>query len=140
MALVAGDLLTGKDAQVFWGAGATEILITAWSLTKTTTPINGSDSGNAAAGHEVFGVGKRVDWKGTFEGFMRAGTPQPTFNTVMAAKFVVDKVGIVSDIELTGNILITEVGTPVDVNNSENVKVSYSFQGTSTLTETNAAV
>lgn len=140
MALTLGDLLTGKDAQVFWGAGVTEIDITAWSISKTTTPINGSDSGNAAAGYEVFGVGKRVDWKGTFEGFMKAGTPQPTFNTVMAFVGVVDSVGIVGAIQASGNIVVTEVSTPVDVNNSENVKVAYSFQGTSTLTEVNAAV
>lgn len=123
----AGDLITGKNGAV--SIGGTPIDITAWSIVKTTTPLNGSDSGSGD--WEEFAVGKRADWKGTFEGFMKAGEAAPSFNTEVAFIGTAD-----TGITYNGDIIITEQSTPVDVNNSENVKVSFSFQGTGALTFT----
>lgn len=126
-----GDLITGKLGAV--SVGGTAIDITAWSIQKSATPLNGSDS--SSGDWEEFAVGKRVDWKGTFEGFMKAGEDAPAFNTEAAFVGTAD-----TGIFYNGQIIITEQSTPVDVNNSENVKVAFSFQGTGVLAFTDPTV
>ncbi len=101
-----------------------------WSVTKKGVVANVTDSGSST--WEDFIASGFQSWTFTFEGFLKSGVAKPTFHTSVALVFTV-----ATGVTLTGNGIITDEGTTLEVNGTNAVKVSFSGQGTGALTEAN---
>ena len=111
---------------------STEYYITAWSCDVSGEVIDVTDSSNTTWS-EFLASGFK-SWSGSFEGFQETGTADPTVGGA-AATLVLELDG---SRNYTGSAIITGLGTTVDVPGAEAIKKSYTFQGTGTLTLTNA--
>ena len=111
---------------------STEIYITGWSVDIAGETINTTDSSNSTWEEHLPSGFK--GWTGTFEGFQETATADPAINGT-AASLVLELDGTR---DYTGNVIITGVSTTVDVPGAEAIKKTFTFQGTGTLTLTNA--
>jgi hypothetical protein len=127
--MAVGDNVSGQDGKVNYGATPTEIKITNWDYTKEMDTKEVSDSGSTAGKDYI--PDKLYSWSGTFTGWLKAGVTKPAFGEVIALELIAD-----AAIESTGSAIITSQGTTLQVSGGDAVQVTYNFQGTGILTET----
>jgi hypothetical protein len=111
---------------------STEYYITGWSCDVSGEVIKTTDSSNTT--WDAFIAAGFTSWSGSFEGFQETNTADPTVGGA-AATLVLELDGTRN---YTGSAIITGVSTSADVPGSEAITKSFTFQGTGTLTLTNA--
>lgn len=126
--MAEGSVLTGKTGSITYGAVPTTVRIINFSVKKSSSPVPVSDGGSGD--FEEFLPGKRVNWSGSFEKFLRSGQTEIPFNEVLTFKGIVE-----TGVEIAGSIIVNDRNVVVDTNNNEATKFTYSFQGTGTLTD-----
>lgn len=109
--------------------GGTDWPIDKWSITKKGNVADVTDSSST---YEEFVATGYVTWNFTFEGYLKSGVAKPTFHSEVALIFTVD-----TGVTMSGTGIITDESTSVDVVGTNAVKVTFSGQGTGTLTEAN---
>ena len=109
----------------------TEQYITGWTVDVAGEVIDVTDSSNTTW-NAFIGSGFK-SWSGSFEGFQETATAD--FAIGSAATLTLELDGTRN---YAGSAIITGISTVVDVPGAEAVKKSFTFQGTSTLTLTNA--
>jgi hypothetical protein len=109
-----------------------EYYITGWTVDIEGEVIDVTDSSNTT--WKEFLASGFKSWSGTFEGFQETAVTDPTIGGT-AASLVLELDGTRN---YTGNAIITGVSTSLDVPGAEAVTKTYTFQGTGTLTLTNA--
>ncbi len=122
---------TGSDGKVKFGAGPTDIDdIKSWSLSRSVEAKPYNSSSTAGQTKRVAG---NKDWSGSFELYMDAADMDPGFDE-----------GDLVDLELhsddgvhkyTGNALITDIGTEVEVEGADIESQTITFEGNGVLTE-----
>ncbi len=122
--------ISGAAGTVTAQGGA--VPVTAWTINQKCDTREVTDS-NSGAVSEFIPEG-HTSWDGTFEGFFQDGTASLTVGSAAAAGVFLAVTGT----QFSGNIIITSKGVALVVKGTDAVKVSYTFQGTSTLTETNS--
>lgn len=129
-----GVKLSGVAGDCTYGAGPTTIKITAWSLVIDGEVLDVTDSGDTT--WKEFLPGGYTSWAGSFEGFVETGDAGG--QTIGAAA---GNLTLLMDAtrKWAGTAILTQQSTGLTVVGGEAVKVAYTFQGTGTLTPTNAA-
>ena len=111
---------------------STEIYMTGWTCDVSGEVIDTTDSSNTT--WKSFIASGFKEWSGSFEGFQETATADPAIGgTAATIELTLDGTN-----KYSGSSIITGVSTTLDVVGNEAVKKSYTFQGTGTLTLTNA--
>lgn len=129
MAKISGNAGTVKF-------NSAEIKVTGWNLDIKTDVIDTTDSGDST--WKTFLPKGWKEWSGSFEGFQETGTADPAIGTSAAAVFGLTGTYASPTINYAGSIIITSVGTALQVVGTDAVKKTYTFQGTGAATLTNA--
>ncbi len=123
-----------SSAFTTYGSGGTVSLVIdvdKFSYTKKGATANVTDSSsNQWEDHIPSGF---VGITGTFEGFLKSGVKKPTFHSAIAFGFYETDTDY-----LTGTGIITDEGTTLEVSGTNAVKITFSFQGTGSYTDTNS--
>jgi hypothetical protein len=112
--------------------GGSPYPITAWTVNRKAETREVTDS-NSSTVSEFIPEG-HSSWDGTMEGWVQDGTACLTVGAAAAALVLTAVTGTY----WTGNAIITGASIVLQVKGSDAVKVSYTFQGTGALVETNA--
>jgi len=107
------------------------VTITGWSLTQKADTREVTDSGSGATS-EFIAEG-HTQFDGSFEGILPDGALRPSVGSSYAMTLDMDA----SD-SFSGTVKITGMTPVLQIKGTDAVKVSYTFQGTGTLTETNS--
>lgn len=108
------------------------IYITDWNIDIKTDVIPTTDSSNTT--WKEFLASGFKEWSGSFSGFQETGTADPTIGGTAATL----KLNLDSTRYYQGSAIITGVSTNANVVGTDAVKKTFTFQGTGTLTLTNA--
>jgi len=106
--------------------------ITAWTITQKGDTREVTDS-NSGAVSEFIPEG-HTQWEGTAEAWVQDGTATLTVGAAAAAGTFLAVTGT----QWAGNMILTNKNIGLQIKGTDAVKVSYTFQGTGALTETNS--
>ncbi len=104
--------------------------VTKFSFTKKGSVSNVTDSSSST--WEDFIASGFIAITGTFEGFLKSGVNKPTFHSAITFKLYEDATDYIS-----GSGIITDEGTTLEINGTNAVHITFSFQGTGSYTDTN---
>jgi hypothetical protein len=107
------------------------VAITGWSLNQKADTREVTDS-NSGANSEFIAEG-HTQFDGSFEGILPDGALRPTVGSSYAATLNMNSAD-----SFSGTVKITGMSPVLQIKGTDAVKVSYTFQGTGTLTETNS--
>ncbi len=126
-------VLGTATAQTYTSGGSVSrcVAITGWSMNQKSDVREVTDSGSGA--NSEFIAEGHTAFDGSFEGILPDGALRPTVGTSYAATFNIDA----SD-SFSGTVKITGMTPVLVIKGTDAVKVSYTFQGSGTLTETNS--
>jgi hypothetical protein len=125
--------LSPATSQTYTSGGTVQrtCSITGWTLNQKCDTREVTDS-NSGATSEFIPEG-HTQWEGTFEGMLPDGANRPTVGSSYAVVLAMN-----SSDSFSGTVKITGMNPSLQVKGADAVKVSYTFQGTGTLTETNS--
>lgn len=106
-----------------------ESLITNWSLTKSISTKDVSDSGSS--GGKEFIVDGLYEVSGSFEGFVEGGVEPISFGTELELDLIAN-----DDVYWSVSAIINSEATNLQVVEGDAVKATYDFQGTGSITKT----
>jgi hypothetical protein len=133
MGLTVGDVITGENGKVTYGATPTVVDLIDFTIKKAATAVDTTDNSTVASGFKTFKPGKKIEWNGTINALLKAGVAEPPFNTIISFVGTAD-----TGVTYTGNIIITGVDTTVNTTDNNATKIAYTYQGTGALTEVNS--
>jgi len=125
--------LSPATSQTYTSGGTVQrcCSIVGWTMTQKGDTREVTDS-NSGAVSEFLSEG-HTQWDGSFEGMLPDGALRPTVGSSYTGVFAMN-----SGDSFSGTIKITGMTPALQVKGTDAVKVSYTFQGTGTLTETNS--
>jgi len=112
--------------------GGTTINITGWTVDIKVATKDVTDSSSSA--WKDFIADGFKEWTGSCEGFQESSTADLALGGTAASLVL----SMASGKTYTGNAILTQLGTALQVTGTEAVKKTYSFQGTGALTLANS--
>lgn len=123
--------LTTEQEWVSDGTVRKIIRVTLWNVIADAEVLETTDSGDS---NKTFLPSGYVAFTGNFEGFLIQDAVQPVKGSILTFKFEIDSTRYIS-----GSFFLTSESDNLVIVNGEAVKVAYTFQGDSTLSQANAA-